>query len=273
MVSGLMTLSVFSSPLVMVGLTDFSASSIELYEPPFEALPVFFLDGEPEDGAPVEEEPEEVFAESSREPAPQHETASDSAAAAQAPKASSQAPVAPPVAPPPSDLATAEPAPTPNVQTRTEASSRAPVSDRRKEILAKLRRPVKASTAASVKPKRDRCGGPHKQIEKISKGHFRIDRDLVKYYLSSMERFNSLGYSRPNKEEGRRGWYISGFGCKSPVYKGGLRPRDVVQTVNGKKTNTVMQIFGLWASWKRHDKFKMTVLRGDKEVTLYYTLY
>ncbi len=119
--------------------------------------------------------------------------------------------------------------------------------------------------------KRD-CGGAHDQVRKTGKASWHIDRSLVKYYTASVKRFNSLGYSRAYDEGGHKGWYITGFSCASPVYKGGLRPRDVILSVNGKPTSTALQMFGLWTRWARHSDFDVKVLRRGKVITLRYQI-
>ena len=113
---------------------------------------------------------------------------------------------------------------------------------------------------------------PHPNIRKTGPSHWEIPRKLVRHYTSSVARFNSLGASRPYKEGDQRGWLVSAFGCKSPLYKGGLRSRDVVQSVNGRPTYTWLQVFGLYARMGTIREFEVKVLRKGRVVTLHYTL-
>lgn len=137
----------------------------------------------------------------------------------------------------------------------------------REEVIA-----ARASTSPKKAKKTRDCGGPHEDIAKVDDDKWTIERSLVRYYTSTIPRFNSLGWSRAHDEDGQKGWYISGFSCKSPLYKGGLRPRDVVQSVNGKPTNTMLQIFGAYTRMGTTKNFEVKVLRRGKVVTLNYTL-
>jgi hypothetical protein len=130
-------------------------------------------------------------------------------------------------------------------------------------------------TAADLKKAgriEQKCGEPHPEIEKVKDHHFVIQRSLIDFYTQSIERLNTLGWSKKYEGEDQKGWYISGFGCKSPLWKGGLRNRDVVQSLNGRKTNNVVQIIAIWATMKKKGAFEIKVWRKGKEVTLHYTV-
>lgn len=131
---------------------------------------------------------------------------------------------------------------------------------------------AKAAEEAKKAKRRGRCEEKHPDIKQVMDNHWAVNRSLIDYYTSSMERFNSLGYSRKYKEGDDKGWLVGGFGCRSPLWKGGLRSNDVLQTVNGKKTNNVLQLFGIWAGQRNRDKFEIVVLRKGEPVTLKYTI-
>lgn len=123
--------------------------------------------------------------------------------------------------------------------------------------------------AGKPMPIRRKCSDPHEDVHPQPDGSVLIDRDLIEYYTASIDRFNTLGYSRKHKgDDGSKGWLIGGFGCHSPLFKAGLRSRDIVQTVNGKKTNNVVQILFLWAGMKGKEDFEVVVLRRGEEKTL-----
>lgn len=115
-----------------------------------------------------------------------------------------------------------------------------------------------------------RCGEPHPDITELGDNHWIVRRDVIDFYTSSMDRFNSLGWSHVSKDDDAKGWYVGGFGCKSVLWKGGLRSRDIVQSVNGRRTNNVLQIFALWTTMKKKGDFEVVVLRKGTLVTLHY---
>lgn len=120
--------------------------------------------------------------------------------------------------------------------------------------------------------RRGRCADPFPGVEPLGNDHWKVDRGIIDYYTSNMQRFNSLGSSRRYNEDGERGWYISSFGCMSPLWKAGLRPRDVVQSVNGRPTNNALQIFSIWTAQRKRAQFEVKVLRRGKSITLFYTV-
>ncbi|MCB9682591.1 MAG: hypothetical protein H6733_14090 [Alphaproteobacteria bacterium] len=115
-----------------------------------------------------------------------------------------------------------------------------------------------------------RCGENHPDIIATGDQSWQVRKTLIEYYTSSVEHLNTLGYSRRYEEDGVKGWLVGGFGCLSPLYKGGLRSQDVVQAVNGKKTNNVLQLFGIWLSQRNKKAFEIEVLRKGQPVTLHY---
>ncbi len=127
-----------------------------------------------------------------------------------------------------------------------------------------------ADAAKSTKP--PKCGGANPQVVKINDTTYDVDRDLVEYYGASPARINTLGYGLGYNENGEKGWLIGGFGCSNPVYKAGLRSKDVLQFVNDKPVNNVFQLVGLWLQLKAKKSFEIQVLRKGKKMTFIYNV-
>jgi hypothetical protein len=56
------------------------------------------------------------------------------------------------------------------------------------------------------------------------------------------------------------------------LYKAGLRSKDVIQLVNGHKTNNLAQIIGLWLTSKRYGDFEIVFWRKGQIITHTYTV-
>jgi hypothetical protein len=125
---------------------------------------------------------------------------------------------------------------------------------------------------ARSRGKRGRCRTSNPDIHPKTDGTFDVNRSLVEHYTSSLKNFNSLGWSGPHNEDGERGWKIGGFGCNSPLHFAGLRRGDIVKTVNGKKTNTWLQVFGAYQRLKHKDDFVIAVVRRGEPLELRYHL-
>ena len=133
---------------------------------------------------------------------------------------------------------------------------------------------MKAGTGITSRShgRKSRCKSSSDDVSPQDDGSFRVKRSLVEHYTSSLKNFNSLGWSGPYKENGERGWKIGGFGCNSPLHFAGLRRGDVVKTVNGKKTNTWIQVFGAYTKLKRHEEFVIALVRKGEMIELRYNL-
>lgn len=113
-----------------------------------------------------------------------------------------------------------------------------------------------------------KCRTPHPHVRKGADGVVEIDRSFVRAMTKNLKTFMSLGYSRPYRNGDTKGWFISGFGCTSPVFKAGFRRSDVLLTVNGKKTRTVTGVFMLYLKLKNKSDFEVRLLRRGQERTL-----
>jgi hypothetical protein len=121
---------------------------------------------------------------------------------------------------------------------------------------------------ARVTGKSKVCAAPHPNIHESPDGIVEIDRTLVDEYTKNLESFMKLGYSRPFDEAGLEGWYISGFGCSSPVAKAGFKKGDVLLAVNGKKTRSWVGVFMLYQRLKNKADFEVDLVRKGEPLTL-----
>jgi hypothetical protein len=122
------------------------------------------------------------------------------------------------------------------------------------------------------KGKKNRCNRTSPDITPVSENHWKIESDLVAYHTASIDRLMALGWSRPYDEQGQKGIYVSGFGCTSDPYLGGFRRGDVVQSVNGKKTNNFLQVWFAWQKVKKDEHFEVVVLREGRRLLLTYDM-
>ena len=139
---------------------------------------------------------------------------------------------------------------------------------------ADKKRPGQKLADAKRKKKKSRrkCAKSYDGIRRRPDGTYEVSRTLVNYYTASVKHFNELGWSKPNERGDGKGWFIHGFGCNDPLYHGGLRRGDIILTVNGKKTNNMMQVLMLYTRVKTKRHFEVVVRRRGKEVTLRYNV-
>jgi len=149
-----------------------------------------------------------------------------------------------------------------------EAAGEAEEEDEGPEAVAGGGKAGKKRSPRRRRRRSEKCQRPHPHVRTAPDGVVEIDRHFVDKMTRNLKTFMSLGYSRPYREDDVKGWYISGFGCASPVFKAGFRRKDVLLTVNGKKTKTVTGVFLLYLKLKKQSDFEVRLLRRGKERTL-----
>lgn len=125
----------------------------------------------------------------------------------------------------------------------------------------------------SGKVNKGKCQIDRPEIVPVDDTHYRIKREVVEYHTQSIERINALGWSRTYDENGQKGIFVSGFGCTSDPHLAGVRRGDVIQSVNGKKTNNLLQVFMVWQKFKKDDHFEIVLLRKGQPIVLTYDLF
>lgn len=120
--------------------------------------------------------------------------------------------------------------------------------------------------------RRAKCEAAHPAVREGSDGVVEIDRAYVDEVTKNLQSFMKLGYSRPYNEEGVKGWYISGFGCTSPVHKAGFRRRDILLRINGKKTRSWAGVYLVYQKLKRKTEFEVDLLRKGEPQTFQFRI-
>lgn len=133
-------------------------------------------------------------------------------------------------------------------------------------------RAVQGKTTSGRRKKRSRqiCPKSYEGVTRREDGVYVIERQLVLYHTSSLDHFNQLGWSRANKEG--KGWVISGFDCQGALWHGGMRRGDVVLSVNGKRTNNMLQVLRLYPKLRNHRAFEVEILRKGRPLVLRYEI-
>jgi hypothetical protein len=167
------------------------------------------------------------------------------------------------VPPAPPILASASTQPPPKPGTPGLADGTAKASS------TKLEKKVEQPT----RKRRKKCGTySNPEIHSQSLDRWFVTRSIVDHHTQSIQHMMGLGWSGPYNEDGVKGWQISSFSCKSDLYIGGLRRKDVILSVNGKPTKNVIQLYGMYKKLRRTDAFEIVLLRNGKLRTLRYTV-
>ena len=135
-----------------------------------------------------------------------------------------------------------------------------------------IKRPETRENGNTRSKSRFQCPKTFDGITKRANGIYEVDRSLVNYHTASVKQFNELGWSKSNDTGDKKGWFVSGFDCKGPLWHAGFRRGDIVLTVNGKRTNNMMQILLLYSKVKAQKHFAVEIRRKGQELTLNYVV-
>jgi len=111
-------------------------------------------------------------------------------------------------------------------------------------------------------------------VEKTGDQTFTIDRSVIESYASDRERLFSLGWvARHEDTRGRvDGFRVGGIRCGNLLAQVGLRNRDVVHTINGKKVTSIFQALGAYRKLRRSDRVEVAITRRGEPMVLVYDM-
>jgi S1-C subfamily serine protease len=128
--------------------------------------------------------------------------------------------------------------------------------------------------ATRTKAKVKECLPPIDEIVKIDDAQWRIDRDLVDYYvkhLDEAEKLAWIGWHR-NEEGDIDGFKIKRIRCGSVLDQAGFKNGDVVLEINGRPVTSIPQAIGAYYRLRTKRNLRVDLAREGETVRLKYKL-
>lgn len=131
------------------------------------------------------------------------------------------------------------------------------------------------SRAGSIKSKQQKCSSraDNEGITQISNTEYQLSKKIVRKYRNDWQAAQKLArlswYSQNGEHKGIR---IRGIGCSSPVQYSGLKPGDVVLSINNKPLTSEKELlatYGRLLIWK---DIELSILRNGKPMTFRYSI-
>ena len=115
---------------------------------------------------------------------------------------------------------------------------------------------------------------PIPEIERLDRGQWVIQRSLVKHYMGSIQRINSLGWSRTHDDENGKpdGMRLGGIRCNNDLHRAGIRSGDIVHTVNGHNVRNIVQAMLVYTRVRRDPTVRVVITRRGQRRTLTYRI-
>jgi hypothetical protein len=128
--------------------------------------------------------------------------------------------------------------------------------------------------ADKTKPRRGCEETVNPKVEKTGEAAWRVERSLIEEYASDHQKLFSLAWVQKHDDARGRpdGFEVRGIRCGSLLDQVGLRNRDVVHTVNGKKVNNVLQAIAAYRKIRRHERVELEITRGGQTTHLVYEI-
>ena len=118
-----------------------------------------------------------------------------------------------------------------------------------------------------------RCQDPIEGITHLYGERYVVARDVIERY-STVEAALKLGRVAWHKDERGKtdGFRMTRVACGSPLAQVGIRPGDVVHSINGKNVRTLPQAFAAVRKVKRRDAIHVEMSRGGQRLTKMLTV-
>ena len=138
-----------------------------------------------------------------------------------------------------------------------------------------LPKTFKQNEVRSVKGQRKKCSSnaSDEGIIQISTTEFQLSKKLVRKYRNdwkAAQKLARLSWYTQNGE--RKGLRIRGIGCGSPVRFSGLKPGDIVLSVNNKSLTSETELlatYGRLLVWK---DIELSIVRNGRPMALQYSI-
>ena len=147
----------------------------------------------------------------------------------------------------------------------------------KKQITAKSRLFSKAKKEKTVR-KRTRRGSarctpnPNRRIQERSSNQYTLQKKLVHGYLGSIKNMQKLAKAYWYKGKRGEGVLLQSIPCKSPLRNMGLRPKDIIVSINGKKVTNNLDLMGSYIQLKSKKKIDIVLKRQSRPLTLQYEI-
>ena len=125
----------------------------------------------------------------------------------------------------------------------------------------------------SGQPEKSPCESDGQEhIQKVDENYFLIDREYVSYYVRNTNEAKDFGRVRwhKNVKGDIDGFKLYRIKCESPLYKAGLRNKDLLTPVDGTSIDSYGAALAVWFRMKFRKKFTVDIVRKREQITLHY---
>lgn len=128
--------------------------------------------------------------------------------------------------------------------------------------------------ATRTKAKVKECLPPIDEIVKIDDAQWRIDRDLVDYYVKHLDEAEKLAWIGWHRDEAGDidGFKIKRIRCGSVLDQAGFKNGDVVLEINGRPVTSIPQAIGAYYRLRTKRNLRVDLAREGETVRLKYKL-
>lgn len=112
----------------------------------------------------------------------------------------------------------------------------------------------------------------NRRIQARSTNEYILQKKLVHTYLGNMKQLQKLAKAYWYKGKRGEGVLLQSIPCKSPLRNMGLRPKDIIISINGKKMSNNLDLIGSYMQLKSKKKIDIVVKRQAQPITLQYEI-
>jgi len=124
----------------------------------------------------------------------------------------------------------------------------------------------KKRSRSSCKPR------PQRSIQSIGKREYAIKKNRFEYYTNSVPNAKKLAKAYWYEGKYGKGIMLTSIPCRSPLRNLGIKPRDIILAVNGKKINNNADLLYAYGQLKTNKKIDILLKRKASRFTLRYEI-
>jgi len=137
--------------------------------------------------------------------------------------------------------------------------------EEQKEVQKKPRKKRKAS--------RSRCKTrPQRSVKSVGKRKYAIKKKSFDFYVNSIPNAKKLAKAYWYEGKYGKGIMLKSIPCKSPLRNLGVKPKDIIIAVNGKKINNNADLLHAYVQLKTNKNIDILLKRNASRFTLRYEI-
>lgn len=149
---------------------------------------------------------------------------------------------------------------------KSEISPKVPFTKPSKQFTKQARKKKRKKRTAKCSPR------PNRRIQQMSTNQFALQKKVVHRYLGNIDNIKGLAKAYWYSGKKGEGILLRSIPCKSPLRNMGIRPNDIIISINGKKVKNNLALVGHYFEIRSKKNVDIILKRQNRPLTLQYEI-